>query len=290
MNLPVEQRREWIRSRREQRKLMRLARLRRQILRYVLLALLLCAAGSSFYYMPWSLGSLASAKHSIIVKGNHVVTDDQVRHVLEPDLTSPLYQLDPQYLQARLENMSMVRHAFVRRYCLPHPRLVVEILEEFPWASYAADPDSLTNWVIAESGRTISVTEFPQVLQPPLKFYGPASLHLTSHQVGQWASWIAQIEKISARKVETVDLRLPQNVLVQAGDLSLHLGSTDASLNRRLLRLASVLTVTARWQDKLEYIDLGLDSNIPVKVAKKMSAAQSAGQKYSSSQPPRSQL
>ena len=53
MNLPVEKRRQWIASRRQQRKLTKLARLRRQLLRYSILSALLLAGGFGFYKIHW---------------------------------------------------------------------------------------------------------------------------------------------------------------------------------------------------------------------------------------------
>ncbi|PWT94298.1 MAG: hypothetical protein C5B53_13450 [Candidatus Melainabacteria bacterium] len=283
MNLPVERRREWIRSRREQRKLMRRARLRRQMLRYALLILLMFTATSGFYYLPWSI---ANAREQIVVRGNKVVSDEQVRQALESALGRPIYRLNPHELESDVKSLDVVQQAFVRRYCLPRPKLVVEILEEFPWASYATDPDCQPKWVIAESGRKVLISEFPKVIQPPLKIYGQSSRAFTSKEVSQWANWISYIEKQTQCPVESVDMRNPQEVKVIAGDLCLKLGSPDSSLTRRLARLASVLSVIDPMRDKLEFIDLGLDSNIPLKLARKAGTQHSLGQLPT----PRSQL
>jgi hypothetical protein len=165
--------------------------------------------------------------------------------------------------------LPVIKHAFVRRYTLPTPRIIVEVMEEFPWASFGTNPDSDPTYVIAESGRFIPIKDFPKVIKPKLQIYGQPGLHLSSKEVAQWATWIAYIEKQTARTVEIVDLRHVQDVRVQAGDLYLKLGSPDASLSRRLARLASLEGPIASVKDRLEYIDLGLDSNIPLKLAKK---------------------
>lgn len=277
MNLSVERRKDWIRSRREQRKLMSRARLRRQMLRFALLILLIFTAASGFYYLPWSI---ANAQAQIDVRGNKVVSDTQVREALKSALGQPIYKLNPHELEADVKSLDVVQQAYVRRFCLPSPKLVVEVLEEFPWASYATDPDSEPKWVIAESGRRILISEFPNVMKPPLEIYGQSSRQFTSKEVAQWANWIAYIEKQTQCRVESVDLRNLQDVRVQAGDLCLKLGSPDNSLTRRLARLASVLSVIEPMRDKLEFIDLGLDSNIPLKVARK------AGTQHALGEPP----
>ena len=266
MTLPVEQRREWIKSRREQRKLTRRARLRRQVLRYFLLSLLLAVAASGFYYVPWSLGNIQS---QVIVKGNKVATCDQVRNTLKSTLSVPLYQLSPRQLEEAVSQLPMVKHAFVRRYCLPTPRIIVEVLEEFPWASYTSDPETKPTAVIAESGRMIPIAKFPSITQPALKIYGPASLTMTSREVAQWATWIAYIQKQTQETVEFVDLREAQDVRLKAGSLYLKVGSADASLSKRLARLASLKGPIESLKDRLEYVDLGLDSNVPLKLARK---------------------
>jgi hypothetical protein len=48
----------------------------------------------------------------------------------------------------------------------------------------------------------------------------------------------------------------------------LKLGTPDTSLTRRLGRLTSVVAAVDPMKTKLEYIDLGLDNNIPMKLAK----------------------
>ena len=245
---------------------MRTARFHRQMLRYALLILLLFCAASGFRYLPWSL---SDSRQQIVVRGNKVVTDEQVRSSLKSALGRPLYLLNPHDLESDVKDLDVVQQAFVRRYCLPSPKLVVEILEEFPYACYATEPDSEPKWVIAESGRKISISEFPHIIQPPLRIYGPASRQFSSNEVGQWANWLNYIEKQTQSQVEAVDMRNPQSVGVQVGDLYLKLGSPDATLTRRLARLASILSVVEPLRDRLEFIDLGLDNNIPIKLARK---------------------
>ncbi|HMY54889.1 MAG TPA: hypothetical protein PK671_18145, partial [Candidatus Obscuribacter sp.] len=51
--------------------------------------------------------------------------------------------------------------------------------------------------------------------------------------------------------------------------LHLKLGMPDATLTRRLGRLVSILPTVETMKDRVEYIDLGLDNSIPLKVSKK---------------------
>jgi len=266
MTLPVEQRREWIRSRREQRKLTRRARLHRQALRYLVLAMLLAGGVAAFSYLPWNI---RDANSQIEVHNNRVATSSQIRNALKTAVNQPLYQLDPEKLEDHVTDLGIIKQAFVRRYALPKRRLVVEVMEEFPWASFGTDPDKPTESVICESGRIVSASEFPKVVQPELKVYGPANLDLNAKDVSQWANWLNLISKQTNYPVQSVDMRNLQNVVVQDGDLNLRLGSPDTTLTRRLSRLSSLQPAIEPLKERVEYVDLGLDNNIPVKIAKK---------------------
>lgn len=270
VNMPVEKRKEWIKSRRDQRNLARNARLRRQMLRFMLLATLLVIGFFGFRYVPWYLTDPAT---EIIVNGNLVVTPEQVKSAIKNNVSGPLYKVDPKLLEKNVQKLEAVRFAFVRRYAVPHPRLIIDILEEFPFASFSSDAEKPPDYVIAQSGRMIPIAKFPTVMQPPLRVYGKPNLKMTAHEVSQWASWITFISEQSHMPVQYIDMRSPFDVRVQNGDLYLKLGTPDTSLTRRLGRLTSVMSAIEPMKGQLEYVDLGLDNNIPLKVAKKDSKA-----------------
>jgi len=264
--LEANQRREWMRSRRKMRKAARRARLRRQALRYMFLCGLLVCGAACFTHLPWSLNN---EKTQIEVKGNYVASREQVLSLLSSVIDVPIYRIDPKQLERQLTSLKAVRYAFVRRYALPNPRIVVEILEEYPWASFSCDPKQPPQSVIAQSGRFIPVSEFPNVVKPKMVIYGPANLKLTAREVTQWASWANYISEQTGRPVSSIDLRQPFDVHVQNGDLHLKLGMPDATLTRRLGRLVSILPTVETMKDRVEYIDLGLDNSIPLKISKK---------------------
>ncbi|MBI2811285.1 MAG: FtsQ-type POTRA domain-containing protein [Candidatus Melainabacteria bacterium] len=266
MTVPAETRKEWIRSRRQRKKVARRARFRRQMVRYMVLCSLLVLGWSGFTKLPWTL------KHGpddIVVHGNQVATVDQVRQSIANFANTPLYRLNPRQLEKQIVGLKVVKHAFVRRYALPQPRIVVEVLEEFPWASFSQGPESPTESVIAQSGRMIPVKDFPTITQPELVFYGKPGLKLDHSNVAQWAKWVGYISEQTGEPVEYVDLRNSNDVRIKNGDLNLKLGIADTSLTRRLGRLTSVLAAVQPMKSRLEYIDLSLDNNITLKVAKK---------------------
>ena len=265
MKVQLAKRQEWIRGRRQKRKVARLARLRRQILRYLLLTVLLSVGVAGFAYLPWDF---VNSSTDCQIHGNRVVTDDQVRSTLKAFAGRALFRLDPRSMEASVSTLPAVRYAFVRRFLFPHPHLVVEIMEEFPWASFSSSPDSAVEGVIAEGGKYIPVSQFPAIVRPILKICGPHNMKLSASQIAQWDSCVALIAAQTGQTVDLVDLRQPSAIEVRCGDLSLHLGAADSTLTRRLGRLSSVVPVISSVKDRLEYIDLSLDSNIPLKVSK----------------------
>ncbi len=90
---------------------------------------------------------------------------------------------------------------------VPKPAIIVEVLEEYPWASFSTAPDQPPQAVIAQSGRMIPIKDFPTVEQPKLMVYGSPALKLNSKNVAQWASWLAFISAQTGQPVDYVDLR-----------------------------------------------------------------------------------
>jgi hypothetical protein len=269
MNLPVEKRRQWIRSRREQRKLTKLARLRRQLMRYTALALLLVGGGIAFYKTCWNLPSQPTDGRSICIKGNFVASNTQILEALTKSTNVPIYALDPTVLEKKIESLDVIKQAFVRRYALPYPHLQVEVLEEFPWATLYFNDQSAPQFVISQSGRLVSIQDFPHVYQPTLKIYAPSknNIRFNADEVSRWANWISYIEKQGQCPVFSIDMCEPHNVKVETSKFVIALGNLDSSLTSRLYRLASVLDILASEKRQPSYVNLGLNSNIPVKLA-----------------------
>jgi len=105
-------------------------------------------------------------------------------------------------------------------------------------------------------------------MRPPLRVYGPAALKMSQADVTQWASWANYISQQTKMPVESINLTNSHDVIVENVALKLKLGTADTSLTRRLGRLTSVLAAVDPMKTTLEYIDLGLDNNIPMKLAK----------------------
>lgn len=264
--LPVDQRKDWIKSRRKKRKTARGARLRRQVFRLFLVMTILSLGYLGFAYLPWSL---SDGNNEIIVKGNHFTSKEQIRQALKDTLYAPVYVVDPKKQEAKVEALETINNAFVRRYAFPRPHIVVEVLEEQPWASLGSDPEQPIHSVISETGRIIPLKKFPNVMSPALKLYAGSNFKMSGVDVKQWATWVTYIEKQTQQPVESVDMRKPFDVIAYTPELTLKIGIPDAALTHRLGRLTSILPTLAQYKGTLEYVDLSLDNNIPLKISKK---------------------
>lgn len=263
--MQADRRRDWIKSRRKQRNLARTARLRRQFLRFMTLLGLLYLGGAAMVRLPWAIDNTDS---QLTVRGNYVTSRQQIAAKVENSVGKPLFKVNPRALEASIAQLPSVKHAFVRRYAFPQPHVLVEVLEEFPWATYVPEPGKLPEAVISQSGRVIPLKDFPGIMRPPLRVYGPAGLKMTAADVTQWASWSNYISQQTKMPVESINLTNSHDVIVENVALKLKLGSADTSLTRRLGRLSSVVAAVDPLKTNLEYIDLGLDNNIPMKLAK----------------------
>jgi len=265
MIMHVERRREWIKSRRNQRHLARTARLRRQFLRYMMLMVLLVIGGNALVRLPWSISNTES---DLTVRGNLVTSREQIAKKVASSVGKPLFAVDPHTLEQSVAELPAVKHAFVRRYAFPHPHILVEVLEEFPWATYIPEKGKAPEAVISQSGRVIPLKDFPGIMRPPLQVYGPTALKMKGSDVIQWASWSNYISQQTKMPVESIDFTNPHEIIVENVEVHLKLGTADSSLTRRLGRLTSVISAIDPLKTKLEYIDLGLDNNIPLKLSK----------------------
>jgi len=225
--LPVDQRKDWIKSRRKKRKTARGARLRRQGFRLFLVMSILTLGVFGFTYLPWSLGNSES---EIVVKGNTFTSTGQIRKAVADAMNTPVYKMNPKALEKKIESLETINNAFVRRYAFPRPHVVVEVLEEQPWASLGHNPELPTHAVIAETGRIIPLNKFPNVMSPKLKIYVSSNFKMTPADVKQWATWVTFIETQTKQPVLYVDMRKPFDVNVRTELLALKIGIPDAAL------------------------------------------------------------
>lgn len=262
----AERRRTWIKSRRQKRKAARHARIRRQVFRGALLLFVMVLGTMGFCQLPWSLTDI---DNDIVVRGNLYTPTEQIKKRLSTScLYVPVYRLDPARIEKSLEEFAPVKRAYVRRYGLPHPRLVVDVVEEFPWASLTSSPEAKPHAVIAESGRLIPVAKFPNFPRPALTICGSKALSMESDDVKQWGTWIGYIEAQTSETVSNLDIRRPYDVRVKTTSTQLRLGVPDTTLTHRLGRLASIMPEVKKYGDQIEYVDLALDNNVPLKLSK----------------------
>lgn len=222
-----------------------------------------------FYKLPWSLTDF---DNDIVVKGNLYTPSEKIKKIVcSSYMYSPVYRLSPCAIEEKIESLAPVKHAFVRRSAFPHPMLVIDVLEEFPWACLSSSPEAEPHAVIAESGRLIPISQFPIYPRPILTVCGSKALTLKAEDVKQWGTWINFIEQQTSEMVANLDIRRPYDVRVKTTNIQFRLGIPDTNLSHRLGRLASIIPEVKKYSDQLEYVDLALDNNIPLKLSKEKS-------------------
>ncbi len=267
MVLDYEVRQEWIKNRRRLRKQSKEASDRRKILKLIFTLLLLFLSIYGFTKEPWHINNF---EKDIIVSGNHVLDASLVRQLVCPFFEKPLFQVNPKAVESRLEQLSIVNKAFVRRYIIPRPKVEILLWEEFPWANLTNNLNNPANLVVSQTGRIISVNDFPQIEKPKLLVIANENLHLNSVQIVKWQGILDFIASQDNTPVQYLDLTNPFDIRVQTASLNIKLGAIDNTFQKRLLRLPSVLAGIKDYRPKLVYLDLSLDSNIPIKLSEKL--------------------
>ena len=221
----------------------------------------------------WHLDDI---EQDIKIEGNLFTPEDMIRGILSQSLYVPIFQLDPSKIAGEVKELESVKHVFVRRYAFPKPGLIVDIKEQFPFASLTYDPAENPQFVITESGSLVPVLKFPSYPRPALKIVAaPKNMkNFTDQDVKQWGKWISYIETQTGETVQTVDLRDRFDAKVTTNKTVLKLGLPDTTLTQRLSRLSSIWELVESYRDRLEYVDLALDNNIPLKVLDKPRVAE----------------
>ncbi len=266
--LEASERQAWMKSRRQKRKVARHVRVRQQMLRYFLMVLLVGSGAFFLSHSPWSIQDLDKG---VEVSGNNYLATSKVKNILSKYVDTPIFQIDPKKVEKEVEALESVKFAFVRRYVFPRPRVIIKVKEEFPWASLTSDPEKPIQYVIAESGRLVPVDKFPSYPKPKLLFSanvqkGKANHLFSDQEVKQWATWIKYIESQTEEKVALVDLRRQFDVRVQTDKTTFRIGIPDTTLTQRLGRLSSIMASVEQFREQLEFVDLALDNNVPIKL------------------------
>ena len=157
--------------------------------------------------------------------------------------------------------------------------MVINVKEEFPWASLVPYHGPVAQFVITESGRFVPLKKFPNYPKPALVIFANPQLKMTKQHVRQWGSWIAYIEKQTGETVKSVDLLNKFDAKVTTNKTVIRLGLPDTTLTQRIGRLTSVWKIVDQYRDQLEYIDLALDNNIPLKLSKEKKVASKTDKK-----------
>ena len=151
-------------------------------------------------------------------------------------------------------------------------KLIVKVKEKFPFASLSESPETPPKFVITESSSLVPIAKFPSYPRPELLIVADLNSmkKFTNQDVKQWGKWIAYIEKQTDETVKTVDLREKFDAKVTTNKTMMKLGIPDTTLTHRLSRISSIWHLVDQYRNELEYVDLALDNNIPLKVSEEI--------------------
>jgi cell division protein FtsQ len=206
---------------------------------------------------------LLHGRHQVMIHGNDMLSDEAIYDVLALDYPQRIFDIEPEQLVEQLRTRAPVAYAQVNRQLFP-PRVEITLQERIPVAvtvpsrpAENSEPapinqpgllDSEGYW-IAQS----SVVGFEQDFTLP-------TLKVRGFHVRYRSQWPRLYEAIQGSSVEIqeIDLRSPNNLIVQTEVGTIHLGVYDARrLSEQLAILPQLRQLTNDPQKpRVAYIDL----------------------------------
>ena len=185
---------------------------------------------------------------NIEYSGNFIVSNKQIFNQIQKAAPENkyIYMFNPEKMQAEIEKLSPVKHAYVRRFIFP-ARLTVMIQEEIPALVIAENENSLETAAYSFDGVFIG-NEY----MPLLRKGRAVKVLASKEQYDEYSKWddkkIMQLyrlaetaERNSGEKVLYIDLRQQNNVLIQLESVKVRIGKLDYDVFERVKKLNSIM-------------------------------------------------
>jgi len=213
-------------------------------------------------------------QHQVIIDGNEMLSDDAIHEVLALEYPQRIFDIEPERLVELLRTEAPVAHAQVTRQLFP-PRVEITLQERIPVAvtvpsrpltTDEAVPmhqpgllDSEGYW-IAQNAVADLDQEF---VMPTLKVRG---FHVRYRS--RWSQLYGTLQS-SPVEIQEIDLRSPNNLILQTEVGTIHLGVYDARrLSEQLAILPQLRQLTSDPQSpRVDYVDLANPQVPAVKLA-----------------------
>jgi cell division protein FtsQ len=231
-------------------------------------------AASTIWLIRNPFWLLLRDRQQVIIDGNEMLSDDAIYQVLALDYPQRIFDIQPEQLVERLRTEAPVAYAQVNRQLFP-PRVEITLQERIPVAvtvpsrPLADNPptpmhqpgllDSEGYW-IAQSAVVGLEQDFAL---PTLKVRG---FHVRYRS--QWSQLYETLQS-SPVEIQEIDLRSPNNLIIQTEVGTIHLGGYDARrLSEQLAILPQLRQLTSDPQaPRVDYVDLANPQVPAVKLA-----------------------
>ncbi|MCE3235571.1 MAG: hypothetical protein K0Q50_1751 [Vampirovibrio sp.] len=201
------------------------------------------------------------------VKNTQLLKAEQLEPLIQQWDGKPLYMVDTGKLARQIESrFDMVDRAVVRRHMFPS-RLDVQVVEKAPWAEFYTDEKHLRPYALGVPDGIISLEQYyyrPEV-------YAGRNLEriLINPRTTFKLSYLERLREIAwqARQLkglhlDNVDVRNPNQVILNFREIPVILGRLDNNAADRLVRIVALLPKIAEFREGIEAVDLRWEKQV----------------------------
>jgi cell division septal protein FtsQ len=201
------------------------------------------------------------------VKNQRLLQTAQLAPLVQSWQGRPLYAIDTGKLADTIENrFDIVERASVRRRLFPS-RLDVQIQEKLPWAELYTDEKQSRPYALIVPDGMIALANYQY---KPGIYRGVMREKLLVRPKTQFRmSYLEQLRNIAwqARQIKgyhlvNVDVRNPNNVILNYAEVPVILGRLNQSASDRLARLVPLLPKILEFRDGIESVDLRWEEQV----------------------------
>lgn len=215
-----------------------------------------------FWYLPADTFT-KNPPVNLEIKGNRIVSDDKILSLLKDTELKhiPIYLFNTNEISNTLTKITPIKTAYVRRFWLP-ARLIIMIEEVNPVITVSPAEDAPDVLAFAQTGEIIGREFLP--LNPDLNTVKVLTYGTQGDDYHNWDSekvmtlynLATAISEYSGEKVKYIDLRNPNNVLIQLESVKIKLGRLDNSAFERIKEIHNILPAIKSIQNNVKYVDL----------------------------------
>ena len=215
-----------------------------------------------YWYLSSNIYNEPLGKH-IEILGNDIVSENKILKTLKsfPVEKKPLYMIDPAPISNKIEELTPIKRAYVRRYWLP-ARYLIMVEEVTPAIEIAPSEDAPSVAALAFTGELITREYLPlkssfntaKILSYGTK--GDDYENWNIEKINNLYKLFVLLEEYSGEKVMFIDLRIPHNAFAQLESVKIRLGEIDPSVFERIKAIHDILPAISDLKLKTQYIDL----------------------------------